>query len=245
MATYKHFLITISLFIIACTSLCAHKNIETQQLLWTRYNLKININDSYALRQELEERTYWFPWRQHQFVSRTLLERKIGKGWSTGFGMATFIQSLPQNPEIPTTENRVELRPRLEVSYWQELSKKFGLHHRYWSEFRFYEQPNGTLDYGNNRTRYKLELRYAAHPKVTLKVFDEILLNFGGQIVYNVFDQNRYGTSIQYMPINNFGFEIGYFNWFQQQKSGVDFYNRHIIRLTIHQNINIKSSTKQ
>lgn len=77
-----------------------------------------------------------------------------------------------------------------------------------------------------------------------LKAFDEILLNMGRKVVQNVFDQNRYGASIQYMPFDKLGFEVGYINWFQQQNSGVDFYNRHIIRLTIHQNLNLKSHKK-
>jgi len=59
------------------TSLFAQKNTTTQELLWSRYYLKLKINDLYQIRQEIEERTYWFPWRQHQFVSRTFVERKL------------------------------------------------------------------------------------------------------------------------------------------------------------------------
>ncbi len=244
MVSYKHIILTLFLLSIAITNLHSQKNIQTQQLLWTRYNLKIYINESYALRQELEERTYWFPWRQHQFVSRTLLERKLGKDWNGGIGITSFLQSLPHDPEIQIIETKSELRPMLEFGYWSPITKKIGLHHRYWSEFRFFEQANRSFNFANNRTRFKLELRYAATPKINFKAFDEILLNIGGEVVQNVFEQNRYGASIQYMPFDKLGFEVGYINWFQQQKSGVDFYNRHIIRLTIHQNMNLKFRKK-
>ena len=60
----------------------AQKKIENQELLWLRYFLKINLNDSYKIRQEFEERTYWFPWRQHQLVSRTHLERKLNQNFT-------------------------------------------------------------------------------------------------------------------------------------------------------------------
>lgn len=64
------------LFGLFSATIQAQKNVETQQ----RYSLKLKLNDHYQLRQEIEERAYWFPWRQHQFVSRTAAERKLGKG---------------------------------------------------------------------------------------------------------------------------------------------------------------------
>ncbi|AVR45476.1 hypothetical protein C7S20_09455 [Christiangramia fulva] len=233
---------TTFLFGLFSIALNAQKKVETQHLLWTRYSLKVKLDDNYQIRQEIEERTYWFPWRQHQFLSRTFGERKLGKGWNGGLGFTYFLQSLPHDPEIKAFHNRTELRPQLELAYTQNVSEKISLHHRYWSDFRFFEQPNGSFKYGNNRSRYKFEIRYYPFQNLTLKAFDEILINIGGEIVQNVFDQNRYGASVQYMPIKNFGFELGYINWFQQQKSGVDFYNRHILRFTIHHTIDFKKS---
>lgn len=227
------------------TNVNAQKNVQTQQLLWVSYSLKLKLNDNYQIRQEIEERTYWFPWRQHQFITRTIAERKLGKGWNAGLGFTFLIQSLPNDPLIKDYTNQLELRPQLEIAYTQSISEKVILHHRYWSEFRFFEKPNGSFDFGNNRTRYKLEIRYSPIPEITLKAFDEILINIGGKIVQNVFDQNRYGASVQYMPFQNFGIELGYINWYQQRQSGVDFYNRHIVRFTIHHKINFKKTKKQ
>lgn len=227
------------LFTFYSIDVLAQKNVDTQHLLWTRYYLKLELNDNYQILQELEERTYWLPWRQHQFVSRTFVDRKLGKGWNTGLGFTYFIQSLPHDPEITNFVNSIELRPQLEIAYKQTISEKIILHHRYWSEFRFFEQPNGSFEYDRNRTRYKLELRYAAIPKLTIKAFNEIHINIGGKNSQSIFDQNRYGGSVQYMPVENFGFELGYFNWFQQQASGLDFYNRHIVRFTIHHIIKV------
>ena len=226
------------LLMLCSTTSVAQKNIDSQHLLWARYNLKLKINDNYQIVQELEERTYWFPWRQHQFISRTHLERKIGKGWNAGIGFSYFVQTLPHDPEITDIDNKSELRPHIEIANKQTIIEKLSIHHRFWSEFRIFEQADGSFDYGNTRLRYKLELRYTPIPELTLKAFDEIHINVGRNIVQNVFDQNRYGASVQYMPIENFGFELGYFNWFQQRSSGVDFYNRHIVRFTIHHTIN-------
>jgi hypothetical protein len=236
--------IVLQTFIIGLfsTIVNAQKNVDTQHLLWIRYNLKFKLSANYQIRQEIEERTYWFPWRQHQFVTRTFVERNLGKGWNVGLGFTYFLQSLPHDPEITDFTNDLELRPQLETAYKQTISEKVIIHHRYWSEFRFFEQPNGTFEFGNNRTRYKFEIGYSLIPSVTLKVFDEIHINIGGKTVQNVFNQNRYGASVQYMPIENLGFEFGYLNWYQQRISGVDFYNRHIVRFTIHHSINFEKS---
>ncbi len=230
------------LIVMFSTAVNAQKNVDTQHLLWTRYYLKLKLNENYQLSQEVEERTYWLPWRQHQFVTRTFLERKLGKGWNAGLGFTYFLQSLPHDPVIADFTNQLELRPQIEIAQKQTISEKIIFHHRYWSEFRFFEQPNGSFEFGNNRTRYKFEIRYTPFQKLTLKAFDEIHVNIGGKIIQNVFDQNRCGGSVQYMTHENFGFEFGYFNWFQQRKSGVDFYNRHITRFTAHHTINFKKS---
>ena len=60
--------VTALLFVSFSINANTKKNVDTQHLLWTRYYLKLKINDNYQIRQELEERTYWFPWRQHQFI---------------------------------------------------------------------------------------------------------------------------------------------------------------------------------
>ncbi len=218
----------------------AQKNVSHQNLLWMRYFLRVRLNETWQVRQELEERTYWFPWRQHHILARTMAERKIGEGWSVSAGFAGFLQSLPQDPKVRDYTIQAELRPIIELSYRHGLSEKFSLQHRYLTEFRFIEESDGGFEYTNNRTRYRAEIRYQASPTVALTAFDEVFLNIGSNIVGNVFDQNRYGASILYMPGPRFGFELGYFNWFQQRPTGIDFYNRNIIRFTLHHSIIIK-----
>lgn len=220
----------------------AQMHVDNQSLLWTRIQLKLTMNETYQLSQELEERAYWFPWRQHQFLTRSLVSRKLNYGWKTGVGFTYFLQSLPHDPLIHQIENRTELRPQIEFKYQQSFSKNFQLEHRYWNEFRFFEKPNGEYSFENIRSRYKLEFTYQAISKLSLKAFDEIFINIGNRILTNVFDQNRYGGSLNYSPNPKLGFEIGYINWFQQRQTGVDFYNRHIIRLTVHQTLNLTKS---
>lgn len=234
--------LVLGIIVMAFGNAFAQKQIETQGLLWTRYYLKMQLSAECAIRHEIEERQYWLPWRQHQFVSRTHVEKKLGKGWRTALGFTYFVQSLPHDPQSAISFNRIELRPQLELAYKSNISEVVSLQHRYWTEFRFYELTNGSYKYNNNRTRYKLQLSVVLPANLSLHVFDEIHLNIGEKIVRNVFNQNRYGFSIQYMPYEHLGCEIGYLNWFQEQSSGTDFFNRHILRVTIHHKLNFTKS---
>jgi hypothetical protein len=174
-----------------------------------------------------------------------MAQYQLGKGWNLGAGLTYFRQALPQEAHKPVTYTQPELRPQLEVGYKQQLSEKFNVQHRYWAEFRSFKAENEDFKFGNFRMRYKLEFQYQPTKNITFKVYDEIFINLGNNIVYNSFDQNRIGTSVQYMPLKNFGFELGYINWYQQRPSGVDFYDRNIVRFTIHQTIDLRTSKKQ
>jgi hypothetical protein len=70
---------------------------------------------------------------------------------------------------------------------------------------------------------------------LSLKAGDEIFLNVGKKIVTNVFDQNRWfvGLNMAFSP--SFSLEAGYLNWFQEQSSGTDYYNRDVLRLALYQ----------
>ena len=64
-------------------------------------------------------------------------------------------------------------------------------------------------------------------------VHEEILLNAGKSIVKNTFDQNRIYAALQYGINQKIAIELGYLNSFQQRASGVDYYDRDIIRFSI------------
>ena len=60
----------------------------------------------------------------------------------------------------------------------------------------------------------------------------------------------KFGFKIIYLAVNyklnaSYAFELGYMNWFQQQKSGVDFYNRDILRLSIIHSIDLKKKKNE
>lgn len=230
----------IFLILLYCKELYSQKNVEHQDLIWYGINVKIGLNDDYSLKQEIENRMYWFPWRQHVVISRTQLEKKLNPNLSTAVGLTYLLQSLPNDPEIEDFSNFSEIRPQLNFILQQKLSEKWKLQHRYQTEFRFMEDNEGRIRYSNNRSRYKFEAAYKINEACVLKAYDEIHINIGKKTVQNVFDQNRIGASVQYMPWKNTGIEAGYFNWFQQRSNSTDFYSRDIFRITLLHNIQFK-----
>lgn len=230
---------TILLCMIFSTLIHGQKEVIHQQQIWYKYYLKVPIGDKWQIRQELDDRNYTDPARQSQFVSRTHLQRNLSKGWNTSLGFAYFVHSLPQDPEIQDYTNQKEIRPSFEIANLNTLSEKFHLHHRYWTEFRFFQQPDNSYTYTNIRVRYKIELEYELSEKFSFLVFDELHINLGSKITYNVFDQNRFGASVMYSPVKNIGFEVMYINWFQQTTAGDTYYDRDIIRFALHQTLPI------
>ncbi len=230
--------LTITL-ILAYSLLWGQKEIIHQQQVWYKYSLKIPIGDRWQVRQEIDDRNFYHPYRQSQFLTRTHLQRNLGKGWDVALGFAYFKHSLPQDPDVSDFTNYGELRPSFEIANLHKINEKFHLHHRYWTELRYFQQPDDTYTFGTVRMRYKLELGYDLSEKFSFLVFDEIQFNLSNKITYNVFDQNRIGVAAMYSPVRNIGFELMYINWFQQTTAGDVFYNRDIIRVALHHTLGV------
>lgn len=218
----------------------AQRSVETQGLLWSGYFLKMKINDNYLILQEVEERAYGFPWRQHQFVLRSQLQRNLPKGWRANLGFTYFLQTLPHDPFSEEMEHLSELRPQLEFGNRQTVHERWEIDHRYRTDFRFFEDDQKQFEFGSVRWRYRIQVSYRPADWLALKAFDEIHIHVGPVVEKNVFDQNRVGASAHFRPDKAWGAELTYFHWFQQRPSGTDFYSRHIVRLTFHHTINLK-----
>ena len=71
---------------------------------------------------------------------------------------------------------------------------------------------------------------------------NEIYLNFGKDIVYNTFDQNRLSAGFYYYLNNENIFQFGYTNVYQMFNQKNKFGNVDVIRLSIFNNIDFSKS---
>jgi hypothetical protein len=243
-------LITILLTAISFKSNHAQesKSITNQNLIWYGYFNTLHFSDKLFLTIEFQERHFIKPFAQSQFVTRTHLHVQLSSGWDAAAGMCLFLQGT--NDPFKNSINVPELRPHVEFNYKQKLSR-LTFEHRYKIESRFFHNVNSDRSdleagyfFGNFRFRYRIQatIPFATFKnggKVKLKVSDEIHINAGHSIVLNTFDQNRIYLGINTDITKNLSFEIGYLNWFQKRITNADYYNRHILRFTFSQRLNL------
>lgn len=75
---------------------------------------------------------------------------------------------------------------------------------------------------------------------LTYVVNDEIMINFGNEIVYNYFDQNRFFTGFNYYFSKNSNIQFGYLNVFQQLSSGNRYKIINAARISFFQNLDLR-----
>ncbi len=225
----------------------AQKDVQRQAQIWHGIYLNLPISKSFQLGSEIQERHFVAPLVQQQFLARNQLFYNISKDTKAILG----ISHCQHGPSKPNAKNAITIPEwRLEIGLSnRQVFKHFSVQHRYRWESRFYKQVDNNqlskkYSFSHFRLRYQLGIdiplikkKSRELPVLTLKLKEEVMLNIGTSIVYNIFDQNRLSAGLYVMPNEHSGFEIAYLNLFQQQAKGTDFYNRNILRLSFYYNI--------
>lgn len=95
-----------------------------------------------------------------------------------------------------------------------------------------------------DRVRYSLSFDIPIFKKKTmpsLVISDEIMIQFGKDVVYNTFDQNCLFIGIKQAISPKLSFDFGYMNVYQQKKSGYQYDMNHTLRLFFYYNNSLKS----
>jgi hypothetical protein len=221
------------------------KNVDHQSLLWTRYYNLLTLNNKWSVHTEFDNRIFTNPVEKNLYVFRIQGRYKINPEIEIGTGFAYFSVTT-QDPEINYDFNVPEYRGQQDISWKQDIGK-ITLAHRFQVEERFFHNSNkdgllpGTTFFW--RFRYRIQGEYSfwkkEHQFLKAILNDELMINGGKNVVKNTFDQNRIYAALQYGVNKNIALELGYLNSFQQRASGVDYFNRDIIRFTFFHKINL------
>lgn len=221
------------------------KNVDLQSLLWTRYYNILTINNKWSIHSEFDNRVFINPVEQNLYEMRAQGRYKINNELELGAGFAYFSVAT-QDPEITFDFRIPEYRGQQDVMWKQDIGK-ITLLQRFQVEERFFHNADkegllsGTTFFW--RFRYRIQGEYSFWKKENqfLKaiVYDELMINAGKNVVKNTFDQNRIYAALQYGVNKNIALELGYLNSFQQRASGVDYFDRDIIRFTFFHKINL------
>lgn len=100
----------------------------------------------------------------------------------------------------------------------------------------------------NFRARYNFLLQVPlgdANPKkgdLSFILNDEVHVNFGKQVVYNYFDQNRFFAGFAYHVNASDNIQFGYMNLFQQLSAGSRYRTIHTARVFYFHNLDLRSA---
>jgi hypothetical protein len=217
----------------------SEKNIDKQSILWTRYYNQLLFDEKWSLHSEFDNRLFLKPLQENVFVIRVQGRYKINGHLETGVGFAYFSVDT-QIPEVNLDFNIPEYRGQQDIT-WKEILGKFTINQRFQLEERFIQKATKEkLLSGSTfswRFRYRIQADYTFWKKenqlLKIVLSNEIMFNFSKNRIKNTFDQNRVYASIHYGLNKNLALELGYLNSFQRRASGVDFFDRDIIRLSI------------
>ena len=222
----------------------AQKKVTHQGNYWVKYFGKYAFSPKWGATLEVEDRRFFRNNRQANWMlPRVAVNRSLGSGWGVAAGFTYYTSANPSDPDSKILVTVPELRPHQDVSYSQKI-KRLTIAHRYRLEERFRHKATAdelTPGYQFSlRARYRLALQYPLIQKdeaagaLKLKVSDEVMLNLGHAIVNNFFDQNRLYVGMNYGISPSVQAELGYVNSFQQKKTGYDYVDRDVIRLTVY-----------
>ncbi|GAB4186977.1 MAG: hypothetical protein OHK0057_36430 [Thermoflexibacter sp.] len=190
-------------------------------------------------------------WNDFHFVRQTFTVLRTGlmthltdnTTFTAGYGYLILPISVNDN-----LLNRKEHRPWAQLQTSSPLHKNIQLTNRIRYDFRNVQKVgNGELSpeyISYHRLRFLVSFRYRFHklkwkeatPFINLA--DEVLLNFGREILYNQFDQNRISLTMG-IQFKNLVFQTGYMYRFVQQSAGNRFINNHLWIIWANHTINL------
>jgi len=222
------------------------KEIHSREQAWAGYFNQTRFTKKFGMWLDVHYRqTGDFFDRPFQFLFRPALTGYIKDNLRVSTGYA-FVNHFPaEGFETSRPEHRA-----WEQIWWNQKYKDFNMLQWLRLEQRFARNiSNDELQEGYLRTN---RIRYNVMFTVPLKgkemapgtpfavVANELFINFGKNIVYNTFDQNRFFAGIGYQFTKNTNAQFGYMNVFQQEAAGNRYMVTHAIRLYVLQSFDLR-----
>lgn len=225
------------------------KEIINQQQIWYDFTETIKVHPRWSVVINLGERHAYKPFAQSQTLTRAYFLHHFKSEWSMGAGFVNF-WIWEGDLAVP------ELRPEQWFFYRQrfEQIKILTIAHRFKIEERFMHNTLGdALAPGytfSMRFRYQIGAEVVLFTTgknknpIKLRLSDEVMLQAGKDIIYNVFDQNRATVGLAYRPVEGLTLSASYMNLFRQRRAGNTFDHIHTLRIGIEHEIAIKQKQK-
>lgn len=240
--------LTLIFFTLSTTAIFAQatKTTTDVQQIWVAYYNQARFTDKWGLWTDLHLRTKErFASKFSQSIFRFGLTYYLTDNAKLTAGYA-YVPNYPGegNAKVTRPEHRIWQQIQWHTKYGnQRMMQWIRLEERY----RHKVLNDSTLASGYNfsyRLRYNIlyEVPFTKQPtnKLSFVVNDEVHINFGKEILYNYFDQNRFFVGLKFNINKTDNVQFGYMNQFQQLAAGNKFRNNHVIRLFYFQNLDLR-----
>ncbi len=231
----------------------AQKNTSSVQQIWTGYFNQTRFSDKWGIWAEGQLRTKEnFVKDLSTGIARIGLTYYLTNNTKLTAGYA-YINHFPADahPDISQPEHRPWQQvqwhnrfPKLRMMQWVRLEERF----------RQKIKDNDELAEGYNfnfRVRYNMMLNFALNKKpfvpktLSYVVNNETHLNFGKEIVYNTFDQNRLFLGFHYHTNAHDFLQFGYMYFYQQLAAGNRYRYIHAARIGYFHNLDLRKKDLQ
>lgn len=202
------------------------KEVNYQSHFWTSINSTVRLTNRWGFIADAHLRRTNFMADPNFYFLRLGANYWLKDNITATLGAATmWVAPTTPNWQHFAREKRLYLQ-------LQSVSKagKLGILQRLRTEYRWQEKIANDSFTGNykfsNRIRYLLSVQIPVfanpwYPSLVLS--DELLMQFGKEIVYNTFDQNRAFIGIKQSISKSLSFDLGYIQVFQQKTSGYQY----------------------
>ena len=218
------------------------KSISKNNELWIQYYSQISLSEKWVWLTDGGYRWNGFFSGPSQFIVRT----GFGKNLNGSFRLAAGFAHLGFYSE--EILNQFEYRPYQEVQLKNSLNKT-GITQRLRLEERFFRNRIDHSGSFNFRFRYMLQFNIpvmnmiSGHPDkmLALNIGDEIFINAGNDITYNVFDQNRLLIGPAFQANANLEVKLTYNSLFAADDSPGEYKHAHIFWVGINQILDFRN----
>ncbi len=224
------------------------KTIQSINQAWLGYFNQSRLSDKWGLWTDIQLRTKEsFVNNFSQSIARVGLTYYVTENTKLTLGYGYISNYAGDNhANITQPEHRIWQQvqwhskfPRLRLMQWVRLEEKF--------KRKIADNDHLAEGYGYNwKVRYNFLLNFPlsknafAPHSLSVVLNDEVHVNFGKEIVYNYFDQNRFFVGFSYHINARDNIQFGYMNLFQQQAAGNTYKNISAARVFYFHNLDLR-----
>lgn len=224
------------------------KQATSENQVWLSYNNQTRVSNKWGIWGDFHLRTKEnYIDKFSTGIARVGLMYYVTDNTKLTAGYA-YVHNFPQ--EGHTDVGRPEHRPWQQMQWHNRFPKlRLMQYLRLEERFRRKIKDNDELADGYNfnwRTRYNVLLNFAFNQKpfapgtVSYFVNDEVHINFGKEIIYNSFDQNRLFAGAQYHTNSSDVLQVGVMYLYQQLASGNRYRHIYAPRISYFQNLDLR-----